>query len=175
MLEIIETLLDDRIEVSRKDDNLILFSEDKQREYVLHGVLKNNGWLNLLREVQKQYGRAFAEYLGSQTTEDMVSSPSLAPEFVTAVFRRFECGDVIAFFPDVPGNRKDPDSVMSYQHTGQHGHADIGLIDELNHATDAEIKELAGELERMGYIWEIKDYPTEHDHETRELCAVLHP
>jgi hypothetical protein len=62
-------------------------------------------------------------------------------------------GDTIALFVDTIGQARvgDPYSLMSYQHIGQHGAADPGIIRDTRPATDAERDELWAELVSIGY------------------------
>lgn len=68
------------------------------------------------------------------------------------VFRTFRSGgEVIALFPYEPGTM-DPWTMMSYQHIGQHGPADMGLTAvHTRPSTPDEIRPLKNELERIGY------------------------
>lgn len=68
------------------------------------------------------------------------------------VFRTFRSGgEVIALFPYEPGTM-DPGTMMSYQHIGQHGPADMGLTAvHTRPSTPDEIRPLKNELERIGY------------------------
>jgi len=68
------------------------------------------------------------------------------------VFRTFR-GDnsVIALFPYEPGTN-DPYTMMSYQHIGQHGASDMGLVSVYSRASKPdEIRPLRDELIRIGY------------------------
>jgi len=68
------------------------------------------------------------------------------------VFRTFR-GDnsVIALFPYEPGNN-DAFTMMSYQHIGQHGIADMGLTASYTRPSKPdEIRPLKEELQRIGY------------------------
>ncbi len=67
------------------------------------------------------------------------------------VFRVFPEGDVIALFPDEIADHSG--NIMSYQQIGQHGAANIELIDDLRKATLEESEELKNELLRIGYDW----------------------
>lgn len=71
-------------------------------------------------------------------------------DITRVVFRIWrDTGEVIAFFPDVPADKK---YMMSYMHIGQHGEADYQyLIKETSLATPAEYKPLKEELESIGY------------------------
>lgn len=71
------------------------------------------------------------------------------------LFRVFPEGDVIALFPDEIADSEN--NIMSYQHIGQHGAASIDLIDELRPAEPNECRDLASELERIGYNLEVAD------------------
>lgn len=68
-------------------------------------------------------------------------------------FSKFEDGEVIAFLLGYP-NRIDKNLVMSYMRVGQHGDADVSLMNELESATPEEYEDLKLELEDLGYIVE---------------------
>ncbi|NDC83944.1 hypothetical protein EB093_09870 [bacterium] len=73
-------------------------------------------------------------------------------DFTPVVFRTFR-GDnsVIALFPYEPGNN-DAFTMMSYQHIGQHGIADMGLTASYTRPSKPdEIRPLKEELQRIGY------------------------
>lgn len=63
------------------------------------------------------------------------------------LFRKFR-GDVIALFPELPGDY-DPDTCLSYQHVGQHGAASVSL--RTKPATCQEYASLYIELRSIGY------------------------
>ena len=70
------------------------------------------------------------------------------------VFRKWNNGDVIALFPDLPHDRHH---CMSYEHVGQHGGADYsGVVGMTSPASPEEYAALAAELRRIGYRLEIK-------------------
>lgn len=76
-------------------------------------------------------------------------------EKTKVIFRVLE-GDVIALFPELPGNYK-PHTCDSYMHVGQHSSADInGLINSTRLATLLEYADLAAELTGIGYNLEIR-------------------
>ncbi|MGD2065628.1 MAG: hypothetical protein PVI43_00480 [Candidatus Bathyarchaeota archaeon] len=64
------------------------------------------------------------------------------------VFRKFEEGDVIALFPEVPWSDQ---LISSYQHIGQHGGSSPELIEGLQVATEDEYSALLTELASLGY------------------------
>ena len=70
------------------------------------------------------------------------------------IFRKFrEGGDVIAFFPEVPGTY-NPHTCLSYMHLGQHGAASAGAGDTLP-ATPHDYAGLYRELQGLGYELEV--------------------
>ena len=70
-------------------------------------------------------------------------------EQIKVIFRKFKDGDVIAFFPEIKGW---DGSMESYMHLGQHSSADYnGLLSDTKPATPEEYKDLATELESIGY------------------------
>lgn len=70
------------------------------------------------------------------------------------IFKVFSEGDVIAMFPGLAGSSKLW-QCLSYQHSGQHGPADIQLTRTLKTARPAEYASLKRELERQGYTLKI--------------------
>ena len=66
-------------------------------------------------------------------------------------FAKFPEGDVIAVFPNEPYNDPESPLVMSYQHIGQHGAADINYMRSLPQATHKEYATLQAELMMIGY------------------------
>lgn len=78
-------------------------------------------------------------------------------EKTKVVFRKWrKGGDIIALFPDfevLPGNKS---YCMSYEHAGQHGPADYGIVTrDTEPATPGEYADLKAELEQLGYNLEI--------------------
>lgn len=95
------------------------------------------------------------EYLDSEFTGKFLRPLSGNPassDVTPVVFRTFRSGgEVIALFPYEPGTM-DPGTMMSYQHIGQHGPADMGLTSvHTRPSTPDEIRPLRNELERIGY------------------------
>lgn len=68
-------------------------------------------------------------------------------EQITAYFRAFDCGDIVALWGEPDGRG----FISSYQHVGQHSDASPELIDELRSATKSEKAPLLAELRRIGY------------------------
>lgn len=66
------------------------------------------------------------------------------------IFRKFKEGDIIALFPELPGDN-NPATCNSYMHVGQHGVADIGIIRDTKPAHELEYKALYNELISIGY------------------------
>lgn len=71
------------------------------------------------------------------------------------IFRKFREGDVIALFPQEPGDM-NPSTCGSYMHIGQHGAADAGLARCTNPATPQEYADLKRELEGAPYGYRLK-------------------
>lgn len=66
------------------------------------------------------------------------------------VFRKWN-GEIIALFPDIPGNRRDY-TTSSYMHVGQHGDADYRYIIATSRpAAEPEYRSLLAELKAIGY------------------------
>lgn len=71
------------------------------------------------------------------------------------IFRKFE-GEVIALFPELPGDSNPYAACLSYQHIGQHSAACVNLTAEYTTpATPAEYADLKKELESLGYILQV--------------------
>lgn len=73
--------------------------------------------------------------------------------YTRVIFRKWsksKGGDVIALFPTLPDDRNGYRCV-SYQHIGQHGGADPGIMMTTKAATRAEYAPLARELRALGY------------------------
>jgi hypothetical protein len=69
---------------------------------------------------------------------------------INTIFRKWDNGDIIALFPDVPHNRS---YCLCYEHVGQHGGADYsGVFKCTAPATPEEYAPLKSELESIGYI-----------------------
>jgi hypothetical protein len=70
------------------------------------------------------------------------------------LFRKFHEGDIIALFPEIPGN-SNAQTCMSYQTIGQHGSASVDLSHCTQPAKPEEYAELLAELVKIGYDVEI--------------------
>lgn len=72
------------------------------------------------------------------------------------IFRKWKNGDIIALFPEEPGNH-DASTCNSYEHSGQHGSAEPRyVIQATTPAKPAEYANLQRELERIGYDLDVK-------------------
>jgi len=70
---------------------------------------------------------------------------------IKVVFRKFkDHGDIIALFPREPCDRQGY-LCSSYQHVGQHGSADPGIVSITVPAKPAEYAGLLKELKSIGY------------------------
>lgn len=70
------------------------------------------------------------------------------------VFRKWNNGDIVALFPELPHDRHH---CMSYEHVGQHGAADYsGVVMMTTPAKPEEYANLAAELRRIGYRLNVK-------------------
>lgn len=65
------------------------------------------------------------------------------------IFRKFNNGEVIAIFPELPGDMNKY-SCLNYMHIGQHGCGDCSLDGTLP-ANEKEYRELLIELYEIGY------------------------
>jgi len=68
----------------------------------------------------------------------------------TVIFRKFSDGDILAVFPEMPGD-SSIGTCGSYQHIGQHGACSIFISDITKPATPREYADLKAELEMIGY------------------------
>lgn len=91
------------------------------------------------RRLHKRYGRSAVE--------------PVTP-VIFRIWPKSKGGDVIALFPAEPGTSAY--DVNSYMHVGQHGSADLGLINETRPATAAEYASLKHELEGAPYNYRLK-------------------
>jgi hypothetical protein len=66
------------------------------------------------------------------------------------IFRVWPNGQIIALFPTLPGDTYGV-YVTSYEHIGQHGMADLGLVRRTRPAKPEEYASLKRELEQGGY------------------------
>ena len=85
------------------------------------------------------------------------NTPPEVSEWTTVVvFRRWKhCDEIIALFPAVPANNSGT-LCQSYEHVGQHGGANYGHCIGLTWpASEKELRPLALELERIGYLLRI--------------------
>lgn len=83
-------------------------------------------------------------------------------------------GDVVALFPELPGSA-DPSTCLSYEHVGQHGIADTGIVrGSTRAASSAEYTPLMRELEGIGYTLRVQDrFPsTSHLSRRQSLTAL---
>ena len=90
------------------------------------------------------------------------------------VFRRDRTGwkDTFALFPELPSDEFG-NFCTAYQHMGQHCAADYhGCVAQSDPATLAEYKDLYDELERRGYILEVRRRATPEMHERRRRVAA---
>lgn len=67
-------------------------------------------------------------------------------------------GDVIALFPTLPGSTANRYLVESYQHVGQHGSADMGIVHTTRLATPTQYASLKRELESAPFHYRLKVY-----------------
>jgi len=77
-------------------------------------------------------------------------------EKLKVIYRKFPEGDVIALFPEVPGDSWA--TCNSYQHIGQHGSASLGVIYDTKLATPEEYKDLHEEITQIYFEYEIVIY-----------------
>lgn len=64
------------------------------------------------------------------------------------IFRKWKDGEIIALFPEDLGTNS-PYTCACYQHTGQHGACDPGIVSDTKLATPDEYRDLRHELENL--------------------------
>lgn len=87
------------------------------------------------------------------------------------IFRKWpksQGGDVIALFPQMAATVGNPGHCQSYQHVGQHGAADVWIVNSTKLARPKEYRDLAKELRRIGYRLTIATRCTRADYEMRK-------
>lgn len=81
-------------------------------------------------------------------------------EQTKVIFRRLKKGqkEVIALFPEIHDSEDANETdVLSYMHVGQHGEANIALINRITRpATPSEYADLKRELESPPYEYKLK-------------------
>jgi dienelactone hydrolase len=99
-------------------------------------------------------------------------------EITPVIFRRWpkcEGGAVVAIFPTILGTYESH-TMSCYQHVGQHGTCDLGIIHrtKLARETDADVMELRRELEGAPYGYRLKVYQRDNRtfHKAREAEAA---
>lgn len=71
-------------------------------------------------------------------------------EKTKVIFRKLQ-NEVVAVFPELPGDSNPYRTCLSYQHIGQHGAITLDFAAWTLPATPAEHADLAKELESIGY------------------------
>jgi len=71
-------------------------------------------------------------------------------EKVKVIFRKFPDGEIIALFPELPGDMK-VNHCLSYLHIGQHGCADTSIYYDTKKAVCNDTLKLINELTAIGY------------------------
>ena len=92
----------------------------------------------------------------------------------TVVFRRWQNGDVIALFPELPSDLYG-DYCGAYEHVGQHGGADyFGVIQKTTPCSSEQSADLATELRRIGYrLRPIRRASRVHHDRRRQIASDL--
>jgi len=95
----------------------------------------------------------------------------MSEEKTKVVFRKWNNGNVIALFPEVPHDQYGH-YCLSYEHVGQHGAASPDTLTLLTtKPRPEEYAELKAELERIGYILEVRSRITSQMHAKRRASA----
>ena len=109
--------------------------------------IKGKKCLDALTEKVKE---AAERWMKDAPIAQFASKPECFKEHKTkVVFRKYKDGEILALFPELSEGGA---GVESYIHVGQHGGADYsGCIRRTVPATPEEYKDLAEELESIGY------------------------
>jgi hypothetical protein len=95
----------------------------------------------------------------------------MSEEKTKVVFRKWSNGDIIAMFPEIPYGMLRRYCV-SYEHVGQHGATSPDTLTLLTtKPRPEEYAELKAELERIGYILEVRSRITSQMHAKRRASA----
>jgi hypothetical protein len=70
---------------------------------------------------------------------------------IPVIFRKWKDGEVIALFPTLPSDSDPWINCLSYLHVGQHGSANLDLINRTLPASQEEYQNLLDELLSIGY------------------------
>ncbi len=90
----------------------------------------------------------------------------------TNVMFRYWKDDVIAIFPEIPGD-SSPHNCLSYQHIGQHGTCDPAyIIRDSKPATVQQYQGLKTELESMGYALHVVSRQSAQAFEVRKKALA---
>ena len=94
---------------------------------------------------------------------------SAETEITKVVFRKFDNGEIIALFPEIPGTN-DVLTMSSYMHVGQHGSAHLSVVSNTKLATEEDYSSLKNELENIvGYNLRVSQRITKKDAKIRLL------
>ena len=94
---------------------------------------------------------------------------SVETEITKVVFRKFDNGEIIALFPEIPGTN-DVLTMSSYMHVGQHGSAHLSVVSNTKLATEEDYSSLKNELENIvGYNLRVSQRITKKDAKIRLL------
>ena len=86
------------------------------------------------------------------------------------IFRKWnkeQGGEVIAVFPELPGDFNPYRTCLSYEHVGQHGAITLNFSSWTLPASPAEYADLAKELESIGYNLDIRKRSSGKDLQAR--------
>ena len=93
-------------------------------------------------------------------------------ETVNVIFRWEREGGVYALFPELPSDNYG-NFCTCYQHIGQHCPADYhGCVAKSRPAKPDEYADLFVELERIGYIMQVRQRATSVMHERRRFQSI---
>jgi len=83
------------------------------------------------------------------------------------IFRKWKDGDIIALFPELPGDMNPYRTCESYMHIGQHSAASVDLTNVIKLASPEEYASLFAELESIGYNLRVCKRFTQKDLQAR--------
>jgi hypothetical protein len=88
------------------------------------------------------------------------------------VFRKYRDGDIIALFPELPGDMNWANTCLSYMTVGQHGAANYaGVMNDTTSCSAKEAIALRQELEGVGYNLRTMKRQTADDVEARRQAC----
>ena len=95
------------------------------------------------------------------------------PEKVLFLVHKTDGSSVMAAFPHLNGTY-NPTIMLSYEHVGQHGSVAMDYVSECRIASGEEAQDLKAELERLGYVLDVRTTTGIQDRRIREAKLKDH-